>query len=105
LQEAAASRIGGLVIAIRTYHDQLAALVRAQVADAEVRARVSERQSSEAGVALSRTYIRLSEAAARVEAKRTSPTSPPGAWPLDADRYLFRRHRRALRAGPATPTT
>jgi hypothetical protein len=52
LQEAAASRIGGLVIAIKTYHDQLACLVRAQLAEAEVRARVSERRSSEASIAL-----------------------------------------------------
>jgi hypothetical protein len=52
LQSAAASRIGGLIIGIRTYHEQLAGLVRAQLAEAEVRARVSERRSSEAGVAL-----------------------------------------------------
>ncbi len=52
LQEAAASRIGGLIIGIRTYHEQLAGLVRAQLAEAEVRARVSERRSSEASVAL-----------------------------------------------------
>ena len=52
LQEAAASRIGGLVIGIRTYHEQLGGIVQAQLAEAEVRARISERRASEAGVAL-----------------------------------------------------
>jgi hypothetical protein len=53
LQAAAGSRVGGLVIALQTHQEQLSSLVRAQVADAEVRARVSERRSSEGGVALS----------------------------------------------------
>ena len=53
LQAAAASRIGGLVIGLQTYHDRLGDLTRARVADAEVRARVSERRASDTGVALS----------------------------------------------------
>ena len=52
LQAAAASRLGGLLIGVRTYHEQLGGLVRAQLAEAEVRARVSERRASEAGAAL-----------------------------------------------------
>lgn len=52
LQAAAASRLGGLVIGLRGYHDQLAGLARAQVAEAEVRARVTERRASDALVAL-----------------------------------------------------
>jgi hypothetical protein len=52
LQAAAASRIAGLVLALQSHHEHLAALVRAQIADAEMRARVSERRSSEAGIAL-----------------------------------------------------
>jgi hypothetical protein len=53
LQAAAGARVGGIVIALQTHQEQLSSLVRAQVADAEVRARVSERRSSDAGVALS----------------------------------------------------
>ena len=52
LQAAAASRLGGLVIGVQTYHEQLAGLVRSQVADAEVRARMTERRAVEAGIAL-----------------------------------------------------
>jgi hypothetical protein len=52
LQAAAASRLGGLVIGVQTYHEQLAGLVRAQVAEAEVRARVTERRAADAGIAL-----------------------------------------------------
>lgn len=52
LQAAAASRLGGLVIGVQTYHEQLAGLVRAQLAETEVRARVGERRASEAGSAL-----------------------------------------------------
>jgi hypothetical protein len=53
LQEAAAAKVGPLVQGIRAYHDQLDAGLRAQIAEAEVRARVTERRSSDAGVALS----------------------------------------------------
>jgi hypothetical protein len=52
LQAAAASRLGGLVIGVQTYHEQLAGLARAQAADAEVRARMSERRASDAVTAL-----------------------------------------------------
>jgi len=52
LQAAAASRLGGLVIGVQTYHEQLAGLARAQVADAEVRARMTERRAADAGIAL-----------------------------------------------------
>ena len=52
LQAAAASRLGGLVIGVQTYHEQLAGLVRARVAEAEVRARTTERCAADAGIAL-----------------------------------------------------
>jgi hypothetical protein len=52
LQAAAASRLGGLVIGVQTYHDQLAGHARAQVAEAEVRARMTERRAADAGIAL-----------------------------------------------------
>ena len=52
LQEAAAAKVGMLVLGLRSYHDQLEGHLKAQVAEAEVRARVAERRSSDAGVAL-----------------------------------------------------
>jgi hypothetical protein len=52
LQEATAARVGPIVSSLRSYHEQIAATLRVQVADAEMRARVAERRSSEAGVAL-----------------------------------------------------
>jgi hypothetical protein len=42
LQEAAAIKVGALVIGLRSYHDQMDGNLKAQVADAEVRARVAE---------------------------------------------------------------
>jgi hypothetical protein len=61
LQAAAASRVAGLVIGLQRYHEQLGGLVRAQLADAEVRARVSERRSSDAAVALSAASVLVRE--------------------------------------------
>jgi hypothetical protein len=52
LQEATAARVGPAVSSLKAYHEQIAATFRAQVADAQMRARIAERQSSEAGVAL-----------------------------------------------------
>jgi hypothetical protein len=53
LQEMAAARVGPLVQGLRVYHEQLDADLRGRIAAAELRARVTERSSSEAGVALS----------------------------------------------------
>jgi hypothetical protein len=52
LQAMAATKLGGLVIGVQTYHDELAALTKAQTADAEVRARLNERRVSEVGATL-----------------------------------------------------
>jgi ferredoxin len=52
LQEAAAVRVGAIVKSLRDHEDQVAASYRAQLADAENRARVIERRASDAGVAL-----------------------------------------------------
>jgi hypothetical protein len=52
LQEAAAVRVGAVVRSLREHEEQVAAGYRVQIADAESRARGTERRSSEAGVAL-----------------------------------------------------
>src|SRR4051812_16542776 len=49
LQEGVAARVKALVVSLHAFHEQIAASFRAQVADAEMRARVAERRSSEAG--------------------------------------------------------
>ena len=53
LQERTAARVGAIVSLLRTHEEHVADAFRAQVAEAEIRARISERRSSEAGVALS----------------------------------------------------
>jgi hypothetical protein len=52
LQEATAARVGPIVTSIRAHEEQIAAIFRTQVAEAQMRARIAERQSSDAGVAL-----------------------------------------------------
>jgi hypothetical protein len=83
LQAAAATRVGGLVVGLRAYHDHLSGAARAQLADAEVRARVSERRTAEAGVV-------LDAASALVRDLRALAEDPPS---------LF--DRRALQVGIA----
>jgi hypothetical protein len=53
LQEVAALKVGAIVRSLRDHEEQSAAGLRAQIADAENRARVIERRASDAGVALS----------------------------------------------------
>jgi hypothetical protein len=85
LHEAAATKAALIVAGIRSFHDQLDANLRTQLADAEVRARLSERRSSEAGVALT-TASRLVRELRNVldrfglpapSAAETSPRPPP----------------------------
>ena len=52
LTEATAARVGTITLGLRHHEEHLAASVRAQIAEAETRARVVERRSSDAGVAL-----------------------------------------------------
>lgn len=52
LQEAADARVGALVAGVRQYQQQIAADFRRQVADAELRARVAERNAADTTTAL-----------------------------------------------------
>jgi hypothetical protein len=52
LTEAAAQKIGPLLAGMRSAHDQTVASLRAQLAEAETRARVSERRASDAVIYL-----------------------------------------------------
>ena len=84
LQEGTAAKVGAIVKSLRDHEEHVAASFRAQVADAEVRARVAERQSSEAGVALSaatglvRELRQLLDGERRVAraSSRSAPTLP-----------------------------
>jgi hypothetical protein len=52
LQEATAIKVGTIVRALRQHHDALEAQLRSEIAQAELRARLTERRSSDTGVAL-----------------------------------------------------
>jgi hypothetical protein len=90
LQEATAARVGPIVNSIRSYHEQIAATLRVQVADAEMRARVAERRSSEAGVALRAASELVREARAlRDDLARLLPAGVvPGGAPATAPAEL-----------------
>jgi hypothetical protein len=61
LQEAAAAKVGAIVNALRAYQEEVAKAYRAQLAEADVRTRICERRSSEAGVALSGATVLVRE--------------------------------------------
>lgn len=107
MKEAVAARAGQAVIAIQSYQEQLAHSLRAQIADAETRARIVERRAADTTTALeaASTLVRelraaldsaaaLSrELAAQLRAApprpprstTVPPSAPPPALPTDAD--------------------
>jgi hypothetical protein len=93
LQEAVAARVGVIVRALRNYEEGVAAGYRTQVADAEIRARLAERQASEAGVALSAASALVRELRRVLDAahqgarapSRSAPTLPEGRETVATD--------------------
>jgi hypothetical protein len=79
LQEAA--KLGPVVASIRAYHEQIAADFRAQIGDAQLRARVVERRSSDAGVALDAASALVRELRALRDAELARGGSPPAPAP------------------------
>jgi hypothetical protein len=81
LQERTAAKVGAIVKSLRDYDEHVAAGYRAQVAEAQVRARIAERQSSEAGVALSAASALVRELRGLLDGTsggtRASLRSPP----------------------------
>ncbi|MEO7327976.1 MAG: hypothetical protein ABI193_05325 [Minicystis sp.] len=61
LLEAAALKVGPLVGGIRTYHDQIAASMQVQIAEAEIRARVAERRALDASTYLGAASVLVSD--------------------------------------------
>ena len=88
LQEATAIRVAASTAALRAHEEQVAASFRAQIADAETRARVAERRSSDAAVALSAAAELVRELRAALdtfgELRAARVASPEVA--VDADR-------------------
>jgi len=97
LQEAAAAKVGLVTVSLRRYEEQVAEAFRAQVAEAETRARMVERQSADAGIALSAAAELVRELRALLDgagARRDQPAAEPddarrtlklGAPPGNAD--------------------
>jgi hypothetical protein len=86
LQEAASAKAGPLLIGIRSFHDQLYADLRAQLADAKVQTRIAERRSIEAGVAFSAASVLVRELRETLDAAkevRTMPLLPPTLPPAE----------------------
>jgi hypothetical protein len=80
-QEATALKVGAIVRSLREHEEQSAAGLRAQIADAENRARVTERRASDAGVALSTASELVRESRALRDELRAlvAMASPPAA--------------------------
>lgn len=91
MKEAVAARSGQAVIAVQTYQEQMAQSLRAQVAEAETRARVAERRAADTATALEAASALLRELRAaldvasnhtrelRAHRSRPGPTLPPAS--------------------------
>jgi hypothetical protein len=96
LMEAAALKLGPLLAGIRTYHEQMNASLRAQIADAEMRARMSERRASDATTYLGAASTLVAELRALHEAsEKIGPAAPalPAEPALVAAGLASRRQR------------
>jgi hypothetical protein len=89
LQEAAAGKVIAITAALRLYEEELAATSRAQIADAEKRARIAERRLSEAGApmeAATQLVRELRTALDELRAPRAAPTDEAAsAAPAERD--------------------
>ncbi|MFT3769635.1 MAG: hypothetical protein QM820_29720 [Minicystis sp.] len=75
LQEATAAKVGTMTAALRQYEEQVAATLRAQVADAQARARAAERRLSDTGSALEAATALVRELRAALDEARV-PSAP-----------------------------
>jgi hypothetical protein len=71
MKEAVAARSAQAVIAIQTYHEQMAQSFRAQVAEAETRARVAERRALDTATALEAATTLVRELRATLDVSAT----------------------------------
>jgi hypothetical protein len=68
MKEAVAARAGQALIAVQTYQDQLANSLRAQLAEAETRARIAERRASDTVTALEAASTLVRDLRAAIDA-------------------------------------
>jgi predicted component of type VI protein secretion system len=103
LLEAAAAKVGPVVAGIRTYHDQLEASLRAQLAEAETRARVSERRALDASTYLQAASTLVADLRnlrderallVRAPTVASAPAPEPSAEPGDPDQRVTTEVRR-----------
>jgi hypothetical protein len=86
-QEVVAARVKASVVSLQSFHDQSAAIFRAQVADAETRARIAERRAAEVGVGIGaaselvRELRVLRDELTAIICEGTPAVSPPLAAP------------------------
>lgn len=81
LQEAAAGKVIAITAALRLYEEELAATSRAQVADAEKRARIAERRQSEAGAPMEAATLLVRELRSALDELRAGRAAPPDEAP------------------------
>jgi hypothetical protein len=91
LQAMAAARLGALLVGVQTYHSEMATLLNAERAAADVRARILERRASEAGIALDTATTLVREVRALLEhleaplARASVPARPERTTAPDDD--------------------
>jgi hypothetical protein len=73
MKEAVASRVGGSVVAIQRYEESIAESFRAQIAEAEMRARMSERRAADTATALQAATALVRELREALDAARALP--------------------------------
>jgi hypothetical protein len=81
LQEAAAGKVIAITAALRLYEEELAATSRAQIADAEKRARIAERRQSEAGAPMEAATQLVRELRTALDELRAARPAPPHEAP------------------------
>ena len=79
LQEMAAVRVGAIVRSLRDHEEALANAWRVQIGEAQVRARVAEREASAAGVALSTAVVLVRDLRGLVDREIGDTRAP--SWP------------------------
>jgi hypothetical protein len=101
MMEAAALKVGPLIAGIRSYHEQMEASLRAQLAEAETRARISERRAADASTYMDAASALVAEL--RVEIEKLTRRASTGALseveqePLEPDqRATVELRRNAL---------
>jgi hypothetical protein len=110
MREAVASRAGTAVVAIRQYEAQIAASYRAQIAEAEVRARQAERRAADTTTALQTALSLVGELRAVLDTvgpalvrrvPRPAAAEPPVESPLPPRGDDV--ERRTIEIAPASP--